>query len=187
VEWTQAVSKWWWAAATFLLTGEALVLFIDQFHHFTLWIVIIALEIALLGSFVAYRKLKLRMTALDAPAAQHIPPGGGAPAVPPVEYQVAALRQIIAKISETMTEVTFSSLSAMLLNQQRTGTDPVYEPLGPFSCQAGLNRLTELGELKKVDEWHWTIVRSPQAPQGHQAAHARLRRSHRGPAGSARR
>ena len=136
MEWTQAVSKWWWAAISVLLTGEALALFVGQFRHFILWIVIAALEIALMGSFVAYRNLRLRMTSLSATPVPHIPPGGGAPAVPPVDYQVAALRQIVAKISETMTEVTFSSLQAMLLNHPRTGTDPVYEPLGPFSCQA---------------------------------------------------
>ncbi len=177
-EWTRAVSRWWWAALSVLLTGEALALFVGQFRHFILWIVIVALEIALMGSFVAYRNLRLRTTSLAAPPVPHIPPGGGAPAVPPVDYQVAALRQIVAKMSETMIEVTFSSLQAMLLNHPRTGTDPVYEPLGPFSCQTGLDRLMELGELEKVDEWRWKIVTSGPVPAGHRPA--RARRSHRG-------
>ncbi len=180
MEWTQAVSKWWWAAVSVLLTGEALALFIIQFQHFILWIFIVALEIGLIASFVAYRKLKLRTTSLAETAGPHIPPGGGAPAVPPVDYQVAALRQIVAKISETMPDVTFSSLRAVLLKQPRTGIDPVYEPLGPFSCRAGLDRLTELGELEKVDEWRWKIVRPTQASSPHRPAHARARRSQRG-------
>ena len=180
MEWTQAVSRWWWAAVSVLLTGEALALFIIQFQHFILWIFIVALEIGLMASFVAYRKLKLRTTSLAATAVPHTPSWGGAPAVPPVDYQVAALRQIVAKISETMPEVTFSNLRAVLLNQPRMGTDPVYEPLGPFSCRAGLERLTELGELEKVDEWRWKIVRSAQAPSPHRPAHARARRSQGG-------
>jgi hypothetical protein len=178
-EWTQAVSKGWWAALGVLLTGEALALFIVQFQHFILWIFIAALDIALGASFVAYRKLKLT-TSPASTAVQHIPPGGGAPAIPPVEYQVTALRQIVAKIAETTPEVTFSSLRAVLLNHPRTGTDPVYEPLGPFSCQAGLERLAKLGELEKVADWRWKIVRPARALSPHRPAHARARRSPRG-------
>jgi hypothetical protein len=187
VDWTRAVSKWWWGAISVLLTGEALVLFIGQSRHFILWVMIAALEIALMGSFVAYRNLRSRTALLAATSAAHLPPGGGAPAIPPVDYQVAALRQIVAKISETMTEVGFSTLQAVLLNHPRSGTDPVYEPLSPFSCRDGLDRLTELGELKQVDDWRWIIVTPNPIPTGHQPAHARARRSRRGSAGSARR
>lgn len=179
VEWTQAVSKWWWAAVSVLLTGEALALFIVQFQHFILWIFIAALDIALVASFVAYRRLKLTASLAGA-TARHIPPGGGVPAIPPVEYQVAALRQIVAKIGETMPEVTFPSLREVLLNHPRIGTDPVYEPLGPFACQVGLDRLAELGELEKLADWRWKIVRPAQIPAPHRPAHARARRSQRG-------
>jgi len=40
VEWTQVVSKRWWATLSVLLTGEALYLFMVQFRHFILWIFI---------------------------------------------------------------------------------------------------------------------------------------------------
>jgi hypothetical protein len=88
------------------------------------------------------------------PLAGQARPGGGTPHVPPVGYQVTALRQIIAKISETMTEFTFPSLRAVLLNYPRTGTDPVYDPLGPSSCTEGLARLTGLGEIEQLGEDH---------------------------------
>jgi len=49
-----------------------------------------------------------------------------------------------------MTEFTFPSLRAVLLNYPRTGTDPVYDPLGPSSCTEGLARLTGLGEIEQL-------------------------------------
>ncbi len=91
------------------------------------------------------------------PRAEVPPPGGAVPHRAPVEYQVNALRQIIAKISETMTEFDFTSLDAMLKNHPRTGTDPVYEPLHAINCQEGLARLTELREIEGSG-WRWKII-----------------------------
>jgi hypothetical protein len=74
----------------------------------------------------------------------------------PVDYQVKALRQVIAKLSETLGEFGYSSLDAVLQNLQRTGTDPVYEPLHAITCQEGLAKLVELGEIEG-SPWSWRI------------------------------
>ncbi len=170
--WAQEVGKWWWAVVVgVILGGESLAVFIHQLHRYIPWVLVAALAIALTGSLLAYHRLRL---AELSETARHTPPGGGTPLIPPIDYQVGALRQIITKISETMTEVSFSSLGAMLRNHPRTGTDPVYEPLHPSSCQDGLAKLTELGELEQLDLWHWKIITTPQTP-ARLARHSRTR------------
>lgn len=73
-----------------------------------------------------------------------------------------ALRQVIAKLSETLTEFDYLSLDAVLKNYQQTGTDPVYEPLHAAACEPGLAELVELGELEG-QPWRCKITRhSPQ-------------------------
>jgi hypothetical protein len=60
----RGLGRWWWAAVVgVFLGGEALALFIDQFHRFILWVVIAALAIALTGSLVAYHRLRLAAVA----------------------------------------------------------------------------------------------------------------------------
>lgn len=115
------------------------------------------LAVALAGSFVAYHRERQRRLSLENQPREVPPPGGGVPAVPPIEYQVNALRQVISKLAETLTEFDYTSLDAVLKNHQRTGTDPVYEPLHPPSCQAGLARLVELREIEGAP-WQWKIV-----------------------------
>jgi hypothetical protein len=44
------------------------------------------------------------------------PPGGGIPHIAPVGYQLYALRQVIHKLSETMTSFDYGNLEAVLLN-----------------------------------------------------------------------
>ena len=170
-QWAQEVSKWWWAVVVgVILGGESLSVFIHQLHRYILWILVAALAIALTGSLLAYHRLRLVELS---ETARHTPPGGGVPHIPPVDYQVTALRQIIAKINETMTEVTYSSLQAMLLNHPRIGTDPVYEPLHPFSCEAGLSRLTEQRQIEKLGHWRWKIITAAENRPAHPAKHAR--------------
>lgn len=173
-QWAREVGTWWWAVVVgVFLGGEGLALFIVQLHRFIPWVITAALAVALTGSLLAYHRL--RIAALTATAARHTPPGGGTPHQPPLDYQVTALRQVIPKISETMTDVTFLSLQAILLNHPRAGTDPIYEPLHPISCQAGLARLTELGELQQLDNWHWKIIAPAQPHPARRGTHARTR------------
>jgi hypothetical protein len=165
-EWLRAVGKWWWAAVVGLaLGGVALAQAVEQLHLYLPWVLVVALAVALVGSFFAYHgERQRRITAQTAaPVREVAPPGGAAPHVAPVDYQVRALRQIIAKLSETLTEFDYTSLDAVLMNHQRTGTDAVYEPLHPMACQAGLARLVELGELEGAP-WRWKIIKTGERP-----------------------
>jgi hypothetical protein len=89
----------------------------------------------------------------------HVPPGGGLPMVAPVEYQVRALRQVIARIAETTDGFGRAVLDDVLRNLPRTGTDPIYEPLMAGTCQEGMAWLVEHGELADLGgSW---IIRRP--------------------------
>jgi hypothetical protein len=158
LSWLRDVGKWWWAVVVGLaLGGVSLVATIRQLHRDLLCAVVAVLTVALAGSFVAYNRERQRRLSLEKQPREVAPPGGGVPAVPPIEYQVNALRQVIGKLAETLTEFDYTSLDAVLKNYQRTGTDPVYEPLRPFSCQAGLAQLVELREIEG-SPWRWKIV-----------------------------
>jgi hypothetical protein len=94
------------------------------------------------------------------PAAEVGPPGGGIPYVPPVEYQVAALRQVIAKMTTIgVTQLGLWELEEFMKNFHRSGTDPVLEPLHGVSCQEGLARLVTEGLLSLDEKGNWAIAR----------------------------
>jgi hypothetical protein len=88
----------------------------------------------------------------------HQPPGGGIPLHAPVEYQVAALRQVIPRVSEVIPVFSYWEVEETLKNLPRRGTDPAFEPLR--SIDEGLERLVELGELEKVEPGGWRIVKT---------------------------
>jgi hypothetical protein len=162
-QWAREVGKWWWGLVVGVVLGcVALVAFIDQFHRYWYWLVIVGVTIALAGSVRAYHRLRLATYAALLPRREIPPPGGGTPHVAPVEYQVNALRQIIAKLSQTMTDFGVQNLDNMLKNHQRTGTDGVYEPLHFIACEDGLARLAELGEITKIGNWRWRINQTGQ-------------------------
>jgi hypothetical protein len=87
------------------------------------------------------------------------PPGLGVAFMSPVEYQVNALRQVIAKMTKAgMTEFEYFDLDVMIQKLSRTGTDPVYEPLRGPSCDKGLDQLIVLGELERTQRGGWRIM-----------------------------
>jgi len=90
-------------------------------------------------------------------AMQHQPPGGGLPLVAPVDYQVIALRQVIARISETTQDFGRAALDDVLQNLPRTGTDQIYEPLMAGTCQEGMLWLVDHGELADLGG-SWVIL-----------------------------
>jgi hypothetical protein len=136
------------------LGGLSLVAAFRQLHRDLPWV----MAVALAGSFVAYyRERQRRLSSANQPR-EVPPPGGGVPHLAPVKYQVNALRQVITKLAETLTEFDYTSLNAVLKNYQRTGTDSVYEPLHPSSCDAGLAQLVELGEIEG-SPWRWKIAK----------------------------
>jgi hypothetical protein len=83
---------------------------------------------------------------------------GGSPMLAPTEYQVRALRQVVAKIAETSDSFDNQVLNAALLNLPRKHMDPIYEPLYPTSCRAGLNELVKRGELIEFRYFQFQIV-----------------------------
>jgi hypothetical protein len=87
------------------------------------------------------------------------PPGHKVAWTAPVDYQVTALRQALAKLKQAGT-TTFGlyELDVMFYKLPRRGTDPVYEPFRGINCDAGLARLVELGELNVIsDGVRWEI------------------------------
>jgi hypothetical protein len=159
-----------WFGLIVLALGVAAGIAVPLVFHVTPWVTAVILLAAVVvvlleGSYLEWKDIDSRRRAaelaLDATTASRpevAPPGGAPPHAATTDYQINALRQIIAKMSETMTEFRFQNLQAMLQNYQRTGTDPVYEPLTPFTCEDGLTRLAELDEIEKVGPWHWRII-----------------------------
>lgn len=173
-EWTRAVSKWWWAALSVLLAGEALALFIGQFRHFILWIVIAALEIGLMGassptasSDSARPRLARRRYRTSRPAA--------APCCPPGRLSGHRPPQIVTKINETMAEVTLSSLQAMLLNhahRYRSALRAARRECSPVpSLGWRTARLTYTGGPRAMS-WIWLRQPLPIAKHGFQLRQA---------------
>lgn len=159
IQWAREVGGWWWTAVVGVtLGGVALLGFVQQLHQYLLWVLVAALVIALAASFLAYHRERQKCVATPAARAEIPPPGGGVPHVAPVEYQVNALRQVIAKLAGTLTEFDYLSLDAVLKNHPRTGTDPLYEPLHASACEMGLARLAQLGDIEG-SLWHWKIIR----------------------------
>jgi hypothetical protein len=123
--WLRDVGNWWWAVVVGLvLGGVALVQTIKQLHRYLAWVLVAALGVALVDSFLAYhRERQRRIAAQTSPQVREVPPpGGGIPYVAPVDYQVRALRQIIAKLSDIVTDFDYTGLDAILKNYQRSGT-----------------------------------------------------------------
>jgi hypothetical protein len=128
-------------------------------HHRLTWLVITGLAVLLaVFALIAYDEHRRRV---QVEARSHQPPGDGLPLVPPVDYQVTALRQLVARVGETQQNFDLGMVGEVLKNLPRTNTDPIYEPMGFWSCASGLKRLVELGELEPLgDPPHaWRIVK----------------------------
>ena len=93
-----------------------------------------------------------------------MPPGHPVAWMAPLEYQEDAVRQCVAKMRESNTpQFALTDLDVMLAKLQRQRTDPVYEPLSGLSCEDGLAKLVERGELRSLREdpryGPWEIVK----------------------------
>ena len=89
-----------------------------------------------------------------------VPPGhSSAFFAAPMDYQVNALHQAVAKFRETgATQFgQMTGLDVMLRKLQRTGTDAVYEPLGMGMCIEGLDAMVGSGELERTDRGFYKI------------------------------
>lgn len=79
------------------------------------------------------------------------------PLVPPVTYQVAALKQAIPAIAEAYTEFDVMMLNSVLGLMHRP-TNPIFEPLRGSSCVEGLAKLVQDGTLVQIEPTTWRIV-----------------------------
>ena len=79
---------------------------------------------------------------------------------PPLQYQVTALREVVARVAETTGQLDMFTLIDGLKKLPRTGTDPTYEPLTAGACREGLEQLVEHGELQVISSYSWRIVKS---------------------------
>ncbi len=70
------------------------------------------------------------------------------------------LRQVLKEIAATGSEVDYSTLDSVLRNMSRSGTNPIYEPLHPFTCQEGLAHLVKRGDLVPTGNWRWRIKKT---------------------------
>ena len=80
------------------------------------------------------------------------------PSIHTVEYQVAALRQVIAAASNHYPHFVGTRLGEVMKNVPRTGTNPIYEPLHIAACDKGLQVLMEDGTLTYGENGYWTIA-----------------------------
>jgi outer membrane murein-binding lipoprotein Lpp len=167
--WLRDVGGRAWLALATVVAGVGFIQLLTPLHKHLSWLTLFVLAlvgIVVLG-VIAYKskldqiaKLRREVGTLNAriqdlesqPARTEVaPPGGATPFVPTVDYQVNALRQVIAKLGQMgHTVFDFPGIESVLTNYQRSDTDPVFEPLSAFSCAEGIGKLLELGEIEAL-------------------------------------
>ncbi len=158
------VGRRWFALVGALATAVSVVGFAVSEWRWWAWIAIGGLALLVISLAWTLRDtlgaLKRAETSLA--TTPHRPPGGGTPLVPPVEYQVDALRHAVASISKSQLTFDIRELSEVMKNLPRTGTNPVYEPLGTVMCTGGIAMLVGLGELRSLRSLGgpWEIVQT---------------------------
>jgi len=155
MSWLGGAVQRWIALVSLGATILGVVTFAVTEHLPWAWLAIGSLALLVLSAGWTVRdEHQRRIAAEDAP---HQPPGDGIPLHAPVDYQVAALRQAIPRLAETMEDFGEWELEEVLKNLPRRHVDPIYEPLR--SCGEGLARLAELGEIEAA-EHGWSIAKS---------------------------
>jgi hypothetical protein len=154
-----AVGHWWWLVLGFLAT--CLGLYSVTFGRVIgvrswVWFAT-ALGTFSVAQFLAFHEVhKERNEILTAPALRRVsvyavaasrgavPP----PVLPPLEYQLDALRQTLAFFrSEGYQRIDAGMLDSALKRVERDGIKLAYEPVNIYDCDEALQRLTETGEL----------------------------------------
>jgi hypothetical protein len=141
------------------VTVISVVLFAVTDREWAAWIAIGGLLAIIISMYLVLREEHAARIKAESERTEVRPPGHRVAFMAPVEYQVNALRQVIAKMTEAgMTEFEYFDLDLMVQKLPRTGTDEVYEPLRGPSCDAGLNQLIALGELQRTKRGGWRIM-----------------------------
>ncbi len=156
MSWLGGTVQRWFALVSVVATVVGVATFAVTEHLKWAWLAIAGL--LLLAASLAWTAHDEHRKRIAADEATHRPPGGGIPLLSPVEYQVNALRHVIPRLSEVMDRFGYMELDAVMKNLPRRGVDPVYEPLRTW--EEGLARLVELGELERVNQGSWRIVKT---------------------------
>jgi hypothetical protein len=167
--WLRDVGGRAWLVLAAVVAVVGFIQLLTPLHRHLSWLALVV--IALIGivilAIITYKgklddiaELTRKVGTLDAriqelesqPARTEVaPPGGGTPFVPTVEYQVNALGQVVAKLGQMgQTVFDLSGIESVLKNHQRSGTDPVFEPLSALSCAEGIGKLLELDEIEAL-------------------------------------
>lgn len=143
VAWTAMISAW---TAWLTLVGV-----VPGHHHHWWW----PSALALIPLLLFAAGLLLLVVPVKRPA--HQPPGGGIPLAAPLDYELDALRQVVAALRKTNTrEFDFMTLREVLRKLPRKRINPLYEPLD-YVMVSALNEMVRSGELERTAKGKWKI------------------------------
>jgi hypothetical protein len=158
------LSRWWWLVLGVVAAGLGLyTVFGSHILGVRSWLwFLLALVAFSVAQFFAFHDVrKERNDVLTAPvnakvsvyavAASRgsVPP----PVVAPVEYQLHALRQVLAFLrAEGHQAVDVDLIDSVLKRLERDGVKLSYEPLVTYDCEDGLRQLVATGELIPVPQ-----------------------------------
>jgi hypothetical protein len=157
--WLAKAGRRWFGLVVGIVSAAGVVGFATTARLYWAWLAIAALALLALSFALTAREEHNRRVAGE--AHPHQPPGGGDPIISPVDYQVAALRQVLARISETTLSLDWRTLDGVLQNLPRSGADPLYEPLRVSRCAEGIAQLVALGELVELGTNDVWAIRQP--------------------------
>lgn len=158
------LSRWWWLVLGVVATGLGLyTVFVSHVLGVRSWLwFLLALAAFSVAQFFAFHDVrKERNDVLTAPVSTKVsvyavaasrgsvPP----PVVAPVEYQLHALRQVLAFLrTEGHQTVDVDLIDSVLKRLERDGVKLSYEPLVTYDCEDALHRLVATGELIPVPQ-----------------------------------
>jgi hypothetical protein len=158
------LSRWWWLVLGVVAAGLGLyTVFVAHVVGVRSWVwFVLALVAFSIAQFLAFHDVRReRNDVLAAPvdtkvsvyavAASRgsVPP----PVIAPVEYQLHALRQVLAFLrTEGHDAVDVALIDSVLKRLERDGVKLSYEPLVTYECEDGLRQLVATGELIPVPQ-----------------------------------
>jgi hypothetical protein len=158
------LSRWWWLVLGVVATGLGLyTVFVSRILGVRSWLwFVLALVAFSVAQFFAFHDVREeRNDMLTAPADTKVsvyavaasrgsvPP----PVVAPVEYQLHALRQVLAFLrTEGREAVDIDVIDSVLKRLERDGVKLSYEPLVTYDCEDGLCQLVATGELIPIPQ-----------------------------------
>jgi hypothetical protein len=158
------LGRWWWLVLGVVAAGLGLyTVFVSHILGVRSWLwFVLALVAFSVAQFFAFHDVrKERNAVLTAPVNTRVSvyavaaSRGGVPppVVAPVEYQLHALRQVLAFLrTEGHQAVDVDLIDSVLKRLERDGVKLSYEPLITYDCEDGLRQLVATGELIPVPQ-----------------------------------